>query len=96
MTGLVLDWTVLKCDCKGDLFLPLVRLKYRDGGGTTTEPAGHKCGACGAVVDNAYMIKLIEIQRKRDSRARLDAEIAEAEAATRPAPPKGPAPVGRP
>lgn len=79
---MIAQWETLRCDCKSDLFTPIVRLKYKsDGGGTTTEPAGHKCAACGAVVDNAYMIRLIEIDKKRKEAARLTAEIAADEAA---------------
>ena len=82
---MIAEWTVLKCDCGSDLFLTQVRLKYKgDGGGTTTEPAGHKCAACGAHVDNAYMIRLIDIQNKRDAAKRLLAEVRDAEATMPP------------
>ncbi|HYE93732.1 MAG TPA: hypothetical protein VEA38_22055 [Terriglobales bacterium] len=88
---MIAEWTKLKCDCGGDLFMPLVRLKYRDSGsGTSSEPAGHKCAACGAVVDNAYMIRLIEIQKKRAEIARLSAEV-ESAAPAKPAADKKPA-----
>lgn len=91
----IAEWTILKCDCGGNLFEPLVRLKYRDSNsGTTTEPAGHKCAACGAVVDNAYMIRLIEINKKRAEVARLQSEIATADAAKPAAKPEA-APAGR-
>lgn len=75
MSGIV-EWQTLRCDCKNDLFLPLVKLQYKTGGGTTTVPAGHKCASCNAVVDNSYMIRLIENQKKRDEAARLLAEAA--------------------
>lgn len=89
------EWTVLRCDCKGDLFEPIVRLKYKKEGGTTSEPAGHKCVACGAVVDNAYMIFLIENQKKRDEAGRLLAEAAVAEAQTKKPERPQAAPAGR-
>jgi len=89
------EWVTLRCDCKSDLFYPLVQLRYKaDGGGTTTAPAGHKCAACGAHVDNAYMIRLIEIQKKRDEARRLSAEADAAAAMNAPAP-KVVAPAGR-
>lgn len=75
------EWTVLKCECGGDRFAPLVQLKYKPDGGTTTSPAGHQCIACHAVVDNAYMIRLVDIQKKREEIRRLQAEVGEPEAA---------------
>jgi hypothetical protein len=76
------EFQVLKCDCGGTLFEPLVRLKYRSEGGTITEPAGHKCSACQQVVDNSYMIRLINNQTKLAEAARLVAEVQESEKAT--------------
>jgi hypothetical protein len=87
MLDVIAEWTALKCDCGSNLFLPVVQLKYKgDNGGTTTSPAGHKCAACGAIVDNAYMVKLIDIQKKRAEGQRLLAEARDAEATM--APPK--------
>lgn len=92
--ALISDWTTLKCDCKGELFIPMVKLKWKADGGTTTEPAGHRCAACNAHVDNAYMIKLIDMQKKREEVTRLQASLAVDEA-TMKKPVMGQAPVGR-
>lgn len=74
----ITEFTTLKCACGGDLFTPLVRLKYKTEGGTITEPAGHHCIACNAVVDNRYMTQLVERQRKQEEIRRLQAEIGPA------------------
>lgn len=69
------EWVVLKCDCGGDKFVPLVHLRFRTGGGTNAEPAGHQCIACMGVVDNARMIKLIELTALRRQLKETEAEI---------------------
>ena len=79
--------THLKCACGGDLFVPLVKLKHHVAGGTSTEPAGHWCVACQAVVDNRYMAQLIERQRKQEEIRRLQAEVGDV-----PTPPRSVAP----
>lgn len=79
------EWTRLKCDCGSEVFEALVYLKFRSGGGTTTEPAGHRCIACTGLVDNQRMIRLIEINRLRQEVKEKEAEI-EAKDAQAPAP----------
>lgn len=78
MAETIKDWVVLKCDCGGDLFMPLVKLRFRDGSGTSSEAAGHQCIACHGLVDNARMVKLIEISRLqrqlKETQAELDAK----------------------
>lgn len=77
MAQQIAEWIVLKCECGGDRFTALVQLKYKTDGGTTASPAGHVCISCQAVVDNAYMIRLIERQEKIAQIKRLQAEVAE-------------------
>lgn len=69
------EFVNLKCACGGDLFAPIVHLKYKTDGGTIPTPAGHWCVACQAVVDNAYMTRLVDRQRKQQEIRRLQAEI---------------------
>ena len=71
------EFTPLKCECGGNLFVALIKLKHKSEGGTITEAAGHWCVACHAVVDNRYMIQLIERDRKRQEIARLQAEVGD-------------------
>jgi len=78
------EWQYLRCECGGEIFQPVVKLKYKSEGGTISEPFGHTCVACHAVVDNAYMVRLVEMSKKRAERDRLNAELAEAERATAP------------
>jgi hypothetical protein len=89
------EFVTLKCDCKGELFSPVVKLRHKAEGGTISEPAGHRCVACGAVVDNAYMIRLIDIQRKRSEADRLVAEATALEKSVPPKTAKEVAPAGR-
>ena len=79
----IAEFVRLKCACGGDLFVPLVRLKYKAEGGTISEPAGNWCIACHAIVDNRYMTQLVDRQRKQEEIRRLQAEIGPA-----PEPPK--------
>jgi hypothetical protein len=74
----IATFTVLKCACGGDLFTPIIKLKYKNEGGTIPEPAGHWCVACHAVVDNKYMISLVDRQKKQEEIRRLQAEIGPA------------------
>jgi len=69
------EWVRLKCDCGGELFEPLVYLKFKSGGGTTTEPAGHRCIACTGVVDTHRMIRLVEINTLRQKLNEVEQEI---------------------
>lgn len=70
-------WITLKCECGGEAFVKLVRLRYKPDGGTTEEAAGHYCVACEATVDNAYMIRLVQTSLKRLEVQRLQQELAE-------------------
>jgi hypothetical protein len=74
----IAEWVTLKCECGGDRFAPIVKLKFKAGGGTTTEPAGHQCTECRAIVDNAYMIRLVERQDKQRQLRELQEELSEA------------------
>ena len=74
----IAEFVYLKCACGGDLFVGLLKLKHKPEGGTITEPAGHWCVACHAVVDNRYMAQLIDRQRKQEEIRRLQAEIGPA------------------
>lgn len=76
MSQSIAQTVVLKCDCGGDLFAPVVRLRGRMAGGTVAEPAGHMCAACHILVDNAYMLKLMERQEKIREVQRLTDELA--------------------
>jgi hypothetical protein len=80
------EWTILKCDCGGDKFEELVHLKFRTGGGTTTEPAGHRCIACNGIVDNQRMIRLIELAKLRQEIKEKEAEIEAKSEPRQPAP----------
>ena len=89
------DWTFLKCECGGDLFVALTKLKHKSGGGTVHEPGGHWCVACHAVVDNRYMARLVEIDAKRRQIKELQAEVAAAEAPVIRPPEPAKVPAGR-
>ena len=71
----ITEFAYLKCACGGDLFVGLLKLKHKEAGGTFTEPAGHWCVACHAVVDNRYMAQLVDRQRKQEEIRRLQSEI---------------------
>lgn len=73
----IAEWLYMKCDCGGDLFAPLVKLKYKQDGGTITEPAGYHCVACHGVADTARLAHLIDLDRKRREIKRLQAELGE-------------------
>ena len=90
----IAEWTFLHCECGGDLFLPLLKLKYKPGGGTVIEQAGHQCVACQAIVDNRYMTRLIEMNDKRRQLRELQQELGETEAAPEPGAAKPKEPVG--
>ena len=80
------EWSNLKCQCNGELFEPIVRLKFKTGGGTTSEPAGYRCVSCTAVVDQQYMIRLIEINSLKKQQAEIQAELDAKKAESGPAP----------
>lgn len=71
------EYLTLKCDCGGDIFHPIARLKVKGDGGTITEPAGYTCHACRAVVDARYMRLLVERQMKVQQIKDLQGEIQE-------------------
>lgn len=71
----IVVWEHLRCDCGGDLFAPLVRLKYKAEGGTVTEPAGYYCIACNGIADTGRLAHLIELDKKRREIKRLQAEV---------------------
>lgn len=73
----VKDWAVLKCDCGGDRFVAVYKLKFKTGGGTTSEPAGSRCLACQGDVDNARLIKLVEINHARRQIKELEGELGD-------------------
>lgn len=77
----IADWAYLRCDCGGDLFAPLVRLKYKQDGGTVPEPAGYHCLGCNGVADTGRLAHLIDLDRKRREIKRLQQEVAETEPA---------------
>lgn len=71
------EFVTLRCACGGELFNPIIRMKIKSDAGTITEPAGHHCIACNAVVDPRYMAQLVEQQRKRDTIKQLQAELGD-------------------
>lgn len=74
----IAEWSYLKCDCGGDLFAPLLKLKYKTDGGTIQEPAGYHCVACHGIADTRRLAHLIDLDRKRRQVRDLQAEIAAA------------------
>ena len=72
-----LDWMELKCDsCNSPRFVQVFHLRYKRDGGTTPQPCGWMCKECGALVDTGRLIRMAELQQKRQQAKELEAELA--------------------
>lgn len=90
------EWQRLRCDCGSDLFLPVLHLRWRPGGGLTPEPTGmHQCQMCTAVVSHEVLICRAQAKAAKAKAAELQAEADEAAeaAATRAGRPAAKAPA---
>jgi hypothetical protein len=69
-------WEVLSCQkCDGQDFIPVYRMQYQNGLGTSTRPEGYYCLGCKEKVDQA---KMIAASKRREAEAKikeLDNEI---------------------
>ena len=74
-----IEWRTLKCDCGSELFMLTGHLRWKLGGGLTTQPAGYKCCACGMDVDSGYLIKREEVAMKRREAQLAQEELANLE-----------------
>ncbi len=73
------DWNKLTCDCGGDIFMPAVFLRWKEGSGGTDSPHGHVCHACGAHVDQAHLIRVLQIKLKRQELREKEQEVEDIE-----------------
>lgn len=74
-------WQRLTCVCGTQRFSPVTHLRWRKGGGITSEPGGYFCLECHAVVDSATLIHRAELQLKREELREMEAELADVGAA---------------
>ena len=77
--ALPLEWNNLRCDCGGDIFMPAIYLKWKQGSGGTDSPHGHVCHACGAHVDQAHLIRLLQLRIKRQELREAEQEVKDME-----------------
>jgi hypothetical protein len=73
-------WQDQECvGCGGRVFVALVKLRAKAGGGFTTEPGGYACQKCGEKADVAQMQRVsLRQQRLAELRA-LEAEMSESQ-----------------
>ena len=72
-------WEELACPtCEGRDFLPLFRLQWQNGLGTSTRPNGYWCVRCQAPIDHAKMINHAKKNELEAKRKELEAEIGSA------------------
>ena len=64
--------------------MTVFHLRYRQSGGTTTEPAGYECQMCKTYVDMGYLIRQLDLRRKRAELSALETEIAQEDATAVP------------
>jgi hypothetical protein len=69
------EWIVLPCDCGGEIFQQVVKLKFRTGAGVVPEPAGYVCQACHGLADNQRLVRLQEVAHLRRQIKETEAEI---------------------
>ena len=79
-----LESSILPCECGTDRWTTTYQLRWKEGTGVTSTPAGHKCAACGMEVDNAWLIKREQLRLKRQEAAAALAEVQEMEGTTKP------------
>lgn len=76
---LLQTWEILTCPaCPSTTFVPLVTLKAKVGGGSTSEPAGYQCSVCHHKADLVKMQQTVYLKQKREEMAALEAEISQA------------------
>ena len=81
------EWNALRCDCGGELFATIQKLLWKPGGGSTTTPAGWFCHACGAHVDQAHLIRVMQVRLKRQELKEQEQELADIEGVEASTPP---------
>ena len=67
-------WRKLTCECGSERFVQILNLRWREGGGVTTEPAGYSCQECHGVVDSARLIRLEQLRTKQQAARELQRE----------------------
>lgn len=72
------DWQNLRCECGSEQFLPVINLRYKEGAGTTNQPAGFECAQCRTKADTAYLLGRLTLKRKMIEMKALEEEIAAA------------------
>lgn len=62
--------------CESALFVPLLVLSVKPGGGTVTRQAGYQCAKCSKIADIAEMQAAAHLREKRRELEALEKEIA--------------------
>jgi len=63
--------------CDSTLFIALVRLKHKPGGGLVPDAGGYACAKCHAVTDAAQALQAYSLKLKQDLIRRLQDELEE-------------------
>lgn len=82
MSDEIKEWTDLKCpECGVSDLMPLVKVRYKQGAGTNTQPSGFKCSGCMTNFDTAYIVQRADMaDRRRKAQAAME-ELDELEKA---------------
>lgn len=71
-----LEFVNLTCPkCDSMLFMPLVHLKHRAGGGLVADPAGWACVQCLVPVDAQKALEAYQLRQKREELRQLETEL---------------------
>lgn len=79
-------WQTLVCPCGSTRFYQLYELRRQTSGGLSRDPVGERCAACQKDVDVAAMLRAMQLARRKQELAAMEAELAELA-------PAGPPPV---
>lgn len=77
-------WDIMKCECGGNQFLEVKRLRIHPTQGISYEPAGVKCEGCGLTADMAYMTRRFAIEQKKRELASAQEELKEIQGTEEP------------
>jgi hypothetical protein len=73
--SLLNTWSNLSCACGSEKFIPLLELRWTDGGGTVQTPKGFRCAGCGIEMDAAKLVAELKLRQKKKEYEQLQEEL---------------------
>ena len=67
----------VRCECGGNQFVELKRLRIHPSQGPSTEPAGYFCPSCNVIADVDFFKRKLELERARTELKAKEQELEE-------------------